>query len=77
MHQAAVDIFTYHPGKDVTKLLDDLNINSDILARQKVRLRNLYMIGKADNRNSPQCQFATYILLALSAMTVSVIEFRF
>ena len=77
MHQAVIDIFTYHSGKDVTKLLDNLNIDSDVLARQKVCLRNLYTIGKVDNRNSAQCQFATYILLALSVMMVSVIGFKF
>ena len=32
---------------------------------------------RGPDRNSPQCQFATCILLALSAMTVSVIDFRF
>ncbi len=35
------------------------------------------MIGKVDNRNSPQCLFATYILLVLSIMMVSVIGFKF
>ena len=77
MHPAIIDIFTYHSGQDVTKVLDNLNIDSDTLARQKVCLRNLYTIGKVDNRNSAQCQFATYILLALSIMMVSVIGFKF
>lgn len=77
MDSNVIDLFTYHSGKDITKMLDNLNIDSDTLARQKVCLRNLYTIGKVDNRNSPQCQFATYILLALSVMMVSVIGFKF
>ena len=77
MHDSVIDIFTYQSGKDVTKLLDSLNIDSEILARQKACLRNLYTTGKVDNRNLAQCQFATYILLVLSIMMVSVIGFKF
>lgn len=77
MHEAVIDIFQFNSGKDVTKELDSLNIDSDILARQKVCLRNLFTIGKVDNRNSPQCQFSTYILLVLSIIMVSIIGFKF
>jgi chitin synthase len=77
MHQSVIDIFQYNSGKDVTKALDGLNLDPAILARQKVCLRNLFTIGKVDNRNSPQCQFATYILLVLSIIMVSIIGFKF
>ncbi|KAL4248592.1 TRAFAC class myosin-kinesin ATPase superfamily protein [Abortiporus biennis] len=77
MHPSIVDIFTLHSGEDVTKLVDSLPIDSDILARQRVCLRNLFTIGKVDTRNSPQCLFATYILLAISILMVSVIGFKF
>lgn len=77
MHEAIINIFQIHAGKDVTKLIDGLNIGDDVLERQRICLRNLFMVGKVDNRNSPQCLFATYILLALSVMMVSVIAFKF
>jgi chitin synthase len=35
------------------------------------------MIGEVDTRDSPQCQFSTYILLALSIVMVSIIGFKF
>ncbi|KAF4602951.1 hypothetical protein EYR38_003355 [Pleurotus pulmonarius] len=77
MHSAIVDVFRLHAGTDVTKRLDALNIPSDVLSRQKVCLRNLFTIGKVDNRESAQCQFATYILLSLSIVMVSIIGFKF
>ncbi|KAI9438359.1 glycosyltransferase family 2 protein [Lactarius indigo] len=72
-----LDIFKYNSGHDISKALDNLNIDSNVLSAQKVCLRNLFTIGKVDNRNSPQCLFSTYILLALSVLMVSVIGFKF
>lgn len=77
MHQSVLDIFQVNSGKDITKQLDNLNIDPNILERQKTCLRNLFLIGKLDTRNSPQCLFATYILLALSILMVSIIGFKF
>lgn len=79
MSSQIVDIFTYNSGKDITQLLDGLGgtIGSDVLGWQKTCLRNLFIIGKVDTRNSPQCQFSTYILLAISIVMVSIIGFKF
>lgn len=78
MHDRVLDLFRYNAGKDITNALNNLQgIDSATLARQKVCLRNLFTIGKVDNRQSPQCLFATYILLALSIMMVSIIAFKF
>ncbi|KAJ8085317.1 Chitin synthase, class 5 [Marasmius tenuissimus] len=78
MHSAVIDIFRFNSdGGDITKQLNNLNIDSAILARQKTCLRNIFTIGKVDNRNSAQCQFATYILLAISIIMISVIRFKF
>jgi len=46
MHGSVLDLFKFNVGRDITKQLDHLNIDSTILARQKVCLRNL---GKVDN----------------------------
>ncbi|KAK8846712.1 hypothetical protein IAR55_005799 [Kwoniella newhampshirensis] len=79
MSDQVVSLFTYNAGKDVTALLDGLSstVGSDVVARQKVCLRNLFIIGKVDTRDSAQCQFSTYILLALSIAMVSIIGFKF
>ncbi|WVR04387.1 hypothetical protein IAU60_001389 [Kwoniella sp. DSM 27419] len=79
MSGQVVELFTYNAGKDITKLLDDLSgtIGQDVVDRQKICLRNLFIIGKVDTRDSAQCQFSTYILLALSILMVSIIGFKF
>lgn len=74
-----IQLFTYNSGKDVTALLDGLSstLGQDVVDRQKQCLRNLFIIGKVDTRDSAQCQFSTYILLALSIIMVSIIGFKF
>ncbi|KAF8905955.1 glycosyltransferase family 2 protein [Gymnopilus junonius] len=77
MSSDVLDLFKLYAGQDITKRLNQLNIDQNVLARQKVCLRNLFMVGKVDNRNSPQCQFANYILLILSVIMVAIIGFKF
>ncbi|KAG8798072.1 hypothetical protein FRC16_008063 [Serendipita sp. 398] len=77
MHPSIVEIFKQNAGKDVTKVIDGLNIDRQVLQWQRTCLRNLFTVGKADHRNSVQCQFATYILLALSCVMVAIIGFKF
>lgn len=77
MHPAIIEIFKQQAGTDVTKLIDSLNIDRQVLQWQKTCMRNLFTIGKADNRMSPQCLFATYLLLALSIVMVAIIGFKF
>ncbi|PPQ68466.1 hypothetical protein CVT24_005563 [Panaeolus cyanescens] len=72
-----LDLFKFNAGQDITKRLNSLNIDKTVLAYQKICLRNLFLVGKVDNRNSPQCQFANYILLVLSIIMVSIIGFKF
>lgn len=72
-----LDLFKLHAGQDITKLLDKLNIDKSVLAAQKVCLRNLFLMGKVDTRQSPQCLFSNYILLVLSVIMVSIIGFKF
>ncbi|KAF6741605.1 glycosyltransferase family 2 protein [Ephemerocybe angulata] len=77
LDESVLELFKLKAGQDLTKALNGLNINNDLLGRQKICLRNLYTIGKVDNRNSAQCLFATYILLVLSIVMVSIIGFKF
>ncbi|KZV99016.1 glycosyltransferase family 2 protein [Exidia glandulosa HHB12029] len=75
--QSIIQLFQLNNGQDITKKLDALQMDRDVKYRQKICLRNLFAIGKADHRNAPQCLFATYILLALSIVMVSIIGFKF
>ncbi|THU97382.1 hypothetical protein K435DRAFT_857696 [Dendrothele bispora CBS 962.96] len=79
MDSSVIDLFKFKAGGDITKDLDNLGrfIGNDVLDRQRVCLRNIFLVGKVDNRDSPQCLFATYILLAISIMMVSVIGSSF
>lgn len=79
MSDQVVQLFTYNAGKDITTLLDGLSstVGSDVVNYQTTCLRNLFLIGKVDTRDSAQCQFSTYILLALSCVMVSIIGFKF
>jgi chitin synthase len=77
MSPAIIDLFTASAGKDITKQLNSLPLSADVLAAQRTCLRNLFFIGKKDSRNSARCQFARYILLAMSIFMVSIIGFKF
>ena len=77
MHDQIVSLFQQFAGQDITNKLDNLNIGRDVLAAQKVCMRNLFFIGKVDTRNSVQCQFSNYILLAFSIAMVAIIGFKF
>jgi chitin synthase len=77
MQNDVVSVFQQRSGGDVTNALNGLGLSKDTLARQKICLRNLFFIGKVDHRNSVQCQFSRYILLALSIVMVSIIGFKF
>lgn len=77
MNPLVIDIFSRLAGQDVTKYWNALPLDTDLKSRMKICLDNLFYIGNVDTRNSPKCQFATYLLLAISAMMVSVILFKF
>lgn len=77
MHGSVISLFQQFAGQDITKRFNQLNVDSAVLDRQRTCLRNLFLIGKVDNRESPQCLFSTYILLALSILMVAIIGFKF
>lgn len=77
MSPDVVSLFQRKSGGDITDDLNSLAIDSDVLAAQKICLRNLFFIGKTDGRNSVQCQFSRYLLEAISIVLVSVIGFKF
>ena len=77
MDQLVVDLFQQRSGQDITKYWNVLPISADEKARMQLCLDNLFFVGVTDTRNSPQCLFAQYVLLAISLLMVSVIGFKF
>lgn len=77
MSPEVVALFQTRTGSDVSNSIGSLGLDANILASQKVCLRNLFFIGKVDHRNSVQCQFSRYILLVLSIIMVAIIGFKF
>lgn len=77
MDSSVIDLFSRRAGEDITKYWNALPMSADLKKRMKVCLDNLFYVGSVDTRNSTQCQFATYLLLAVSGAMVSVILFKF
>jgi chitin synthase len=77
MDPEVVQLFTVNAGQDITHKFDNLDISDTLKQSMRTCLRNLFTIGQVDNRNSPQCLFSSYILIALSAVMVAVIAFKF
>ena len=77
MDENVVDLFQQRSGQDVTKYWEALKIDPALRSRMQVCMDNLFYVGNVDTRSSPQCQFAKYILLAISLLLVSVICFKF
>ncbi|PLW12505.1 hypothetical protein PCANC_16555 [Puccinia coronata f. sp. avenae] len=77
MSPDVVQLFQQGAGGDVTDKFNALNMDQNVKQAQRICLRNLFFVGKVDNRQSAQCQFAQYILLIFSIMMVSIIGFKF
>lgn len=77
MDDRVVDLFQQRAGQDVTRYWAALNIDGGMRSRMRLCLDNLFYVGRVDNRNSPRCQFARYLPLAISILLVSVIGFKF
>jgi len=77
MDDVVVQLFQRGTGTDVTKDWEALPLSSKERARQQRCLDGLFRVGTTDTRNSAQCKFAQYILLAVSILMVSVIGFKF
>lgn len=77
MDSNVVDLFQQRAGTDVTKYWEALDLDPGLRERMQVCMDNLFFVGKLDTRDSAQCLFAKYILLAISLLLVSVIGFKF
>lgn len=71
------ELFRQLAGTDVTAHFDALPMDPDKRSRQLTCLRNLFFVGKVDNRRSLKCLFSEYLLLIITAFLCSVILFKF
>ncbi|KAI1409336.1 glycosyltransferase family 2 protein [Hypoxylon sp. FL1857] len=77
MDDLVVDLFQQKAGSDVTKLWNALDIDSGMRERMQLCLDNLFYVGDVDTRNSTKCQFAQYLVLAVSILLCTIIGFKF
>ncbi|KAK9761424.1 hypothetical protein K7432_013683 [Basidiobolus ranarum] len=78
MDPQLVNLFQVNKGIDVTKNFNELYAgNPELKQKMKVCLQNLFYKGVVDTRNSPQCKFSNYILLACTIFLGAVILFKF
>ncbi|TKA82202.1 hypothetical protein B0A49_00129 [Cryomyces minteri] len=77
MDQRVVNLFQQLAGQDVTRDWLALQMNATERGNAQMCLDNLFYVGDVDTRNSAQCLFAKYLLLAISILLVSVIGFKF
>ncbi|KAL8947589.1 MAG: hypothetical protein Q9222_006149 [Ikaeria aurantiellina] len=77
MDPLVVSIFQQRAGNDVTKDWEALPLSPDKRRDMQTCLDNLFRVGATDTRNSAQCLFAQYIVLAISIILCSVIGFKF
>ncbi|RKP26540.1 chitin synthase-domain-containing protein [Syncephalis pseudoplumigaleata] len=67
-----------NPGGDITNVFNNMyQVRQAEKNRIKVCLRNLFFVGVVDNRKSFRCQFANYMLLAVTVIMVLIIFFKF
>jgi len=77
MDANVVSLFQGRAGQDVTKYWEALELSPFLRGSMQTCLDNLFYVGDLDTRNSPQCLFAKYILLAISILLVTVIGVKF
>lgn len=77
MSPEIVTLFQQKTGGDISKYWNDLDMDADLRSRMQLCLDNLFFVGHVDTRNSAQCQFARYFILAISILICCIIGFKF
>ncbi|KAF9580177.1 hypothetical protein BGW38_003285 [Lunasporangiospora selenospora] len=77
MDPGVVDLFATSAGEDVTLKFNSLPLDTPMKTAMMICLRNLFFVGRVDERTSFRCQFANYMLLVPSILIVCTIGFKF
>ncbi|KAI8353082.1 chitin synthase-domain-containing protein [Mortierella sp. GBAus27b] len=70
-------LFATSAGQDISSKFRALELSASVKRAQMICLRNLFFIGRVDERTSVRCQFANYMLLVPSILIVCTIGFKF
>lgn len=77
MEPSVEDLFQLRSGGDISQYWDSLTIGAVRKERMMRCLDYLFYVGDVDTRNSTRCQFAEYLVLAVSVLIATVIAFKF
>ena len=77
LDQQLLEMVRVKSGEDVTKAWNALTMGDTLRKRMQVCLDNLFYIGRVDTRNSTQCVFARYLILAITIFLASILLFKF
>ncbi|KAL9057548.1 MAG: hypothetical protein Q9162_002281 [Coniocarpon cinnabarinum] len=77
MNNDVIDLFRQNAGQDVSQQWQALSLDAQTRTNMQVCLDNLFYVGALDTRSSPQCQFANYLMLAISLLLCTIIGFKF
>ncbi|KAI9233630.1 MAG: chitin synthase-domain-containing protein [Podila humilis] len=77
MDPGVVGLFATNAGEDITKQFNNLPLEAGMRSAMLICLRNLFFVGRVDERTSFRCQFANYMLLVPSILIVCTIGFKF
>ena len=77
MDDSIVSLFQLKSGEDVTKYWNSLTLSNEEKKQMLICMNNLFYVGDLDTRNSTRCQFAEYLVLAVSILLASIIAFKF
>lgn len=77
MDDTVLTLFTERAGTDLTELWNKAPMDDALRSRMQLCLDNLFYVGDVDTRNSVKCQFAQYLILAVSIVLVTIIGFKF
>lgn len=77
MDESVMTLIRQMSGEDITKHWETLEINEDVKSNMLTCLDHLFYVGDVDTRGSVRCQFAAYLVLAISALLASIIAFKF
>ncbi|KAJ2967030.1 hypothetical protein NQ176_g9864 [Zarea fungicola] len=77
MSDDVLQMFQLQSGGDMTKYWNALDLDHTLRQNMQTCLENLFYVGDVDTRNSVRCQFAEYLILAVTAIMAAVIAFKF
>ncbi|ROT38741.1 chitin synthase [Sodiomyces alkalinus F11] len=77
MDESVMTLIRQMSGEDITKHYEALDIDPEVKGNMTTCLNNLFYVGDVDTRGSVRCQFAAYLVLAISALLASIIAFKF